>query len=91
MKTGHFCKICGEYKSYENFSSDAHSAHICKECAKLPAEKQNEMLTINQLITLPLQLFKEERSWLEKMRNDESHEVRFALEDSLEPADTDYY
>ena len=101
MNTGHFCKICGKYKTNEKFSSEGHKAHICKECARLPAETLNKMQTINRLIALPLQLSEEERSWLEKMRNDESPEVRFTaewewkirftLEDSPEPADTNHY
>lgn len=39
----HFCKICGEYKANEKFSGKGHAAHICKQCAKLPIEKRNEM------------------------------------------------
>ncbi len=29
---GHYCKICGEYKSNESFSGKGHAQHICKEC-----------------------------------------------------------
>lgn len=29
---GHYCKICGEYKSNESFSGKGHVQHICKEC-----------------------------------------------------------
>ena len=29
---GHYCKMCGEYKSNESFSSKEHKLHICKEC-----------------------------------------------------------
>ncbi len=28
---GHYCKICGEYKSNESFSGKGHTQHICKE------------------------------------------------------------
>ena len=31
---GHYCKICGEYKSNESFSGKGHVQHICKECMK---------------------------------------------------------
>ena len=36
-KHGHYCKVCGEYKSNESFSGSGHAAHICKKCAALPA------------------------------------------------------
>ena len=29
---GHYCKICGKYKSNESFSGKGHAQHICKEC-----------------------------------------------------------
>ena len=29
---GHYCKICGEYKSNESFSGKGHAQHICKRC-----------------------------------------------------------
>ena len=29
---GHYCKICGEYKSNESFSGKGHAQHICKKC-----------------------------------------------------------
>ena len=32
MHKGHYCKICGEYKSNESFSGKGHARHICKEC-----------------------------------------------------------
>lgn len=28
---GHYCKICGEYKSNESFSGKGHAQHLCKE------------------------------------------------------------
>ena len=33
---GHYCKVCGEYKSNESFSGKGHKNHICKKCAQLP-------------------------------------------------------
>ena len=29
---GHYCKVCGEYKSNESFSGKGHAQHICKKC-----------------------------------------------------------
>ena len=47
-KRGHYCKICGEYKSNEKFSGKGHAAHICKTCASLPPEKKSEMAAMNK-------------------------------------------
>ena len=60
-KHGHYCKICGEYKSNEKFSSKGHAAHICKACSALPSEKKAEMMAVNRLLNLPWQLSKEKK------------------------------
>lgn len=52
-KRGHYCKICGEYKSNEKFSDKGHAVHICKACASLPPEKKSEMAAMNRLLNLP--------------------------------------
>ena len=65
-KRGHYCKICGEYKSNEKFSGKGHAAHICKTCASLPPEKKSEMAAMNRLLNLPWRLSKEQISWLKK-------------------------
>jgi hypothetical protein len=36
---GHYCKICGCNRANEKFSGKGHKNHICKECSKLPKEK----------------------------------------------------
>lgn len=77
---GHYCKICGGYKSNEKFSGKGHAAHICKKCARLPIEKRNEMQTVNRLMGLPFRLSKDQRSWLEKMRESQSEEIGNAAE-----------
>ena len=79
-KQGHYCKICGEYKANEKFSGKGHAQHICKQCAKLPAENRNEIQIVNRLMSLPFRLSKEQRSWLEKMKRDEREDVRSAAE-----------
>lgn len=30
--SGHYCRICGEYKANEKFSGKGHAQHICKTC-----------------------------------------------------------
>ena len=41
---GHYCKVCGEYKSNENFSGKDHKNHICKKCAQLPMDVREDMM-----------------------------------------------
>ena len=41
---GHYCKVCGEYKSNENFTGKGHKNHICKKCAKLSKEDRKKMM-----------------------------------------------
>ena len=37
---GHYCKMCGEYKSNESFSGKGHRLHICKKCISAKKEKK---------------------------------------------------
>ena len=78
--SGHYCRICGRYRANEKFSGKGHRNHICKDCARLPAEKRNEMETANRLMNLPFWLSKKQRLWLEKMKKDNRDEVREAAE-----------
>ena len=41
---GHYCKVCGEYKSNESFTGKGHKNHICKKCAKLSKEERERMM-----------------------------------------------
>ena len=41
---GHYCKVCGEYKSNESFTGKGHKNHICKKCAKLSKEDRERMI-----------------------------------------------
>ena len=36
---GHYCKMCGEYKSNESFSGKGHKLHICKVTTQHPYRK----------------------------------------------------
>ena len=83
-QTGHYCKICGRYRANERFSGKGHAAHICKQCAKLPAEKRSVLQTLNRIENLPFYLSRDQRSWLEKMRKDKREEVRTAAEMAYE-------
>jgi hypothetical protein len=40
---GHYCYICGNYKSNESFSGRGHTLHICKSCSK----KKNKDSSVN--------------------------------------------
>src|SRR6185369_2668259 len=35
---GHFCWACGRMRSNESFSGRGHARHLCRECARMPAE-----------------------------------------------------
>ena len=48
-KHGHYCKVCGEYKSNEIFSGSGHAAYICKKCAALPAAQRSEEMIPTKL------------------------------------------
>ncbi len=74
-KHGHYCKVCGEYKSNESFSGSGHGSHICKKCAALsPAERSAEM-TMTRLMNLPWSLSSEQKEWLKKLQRDERPEI----------------
>ena len=74
-KQGHYCKVCGEYKSNESFSGKGHSTHICKKCASLsPAERSRE-ITLNKLMNLPYRLSAEQKAWLKGLQKDKCPEI----------------
>ena len=75
---GHYCRICGRYRANEKFSGGGHKNHICKDCARLPVEKRNEIEAVNRLMSLPFRLSKQQRIWLEKMKEDMRDDVRDA-------------
>ena len=77
---GHYCKICGRRRANEKFSGSGHAAHICKDCARLPIEKRNELQTLTRIENLPFRLNREQCSWLEKKCKDNREEVREAAE-----------
>ena len=72
----HYCKICGRRRANEKFSGSGNAAHICKDCARLPIEKRNELQTLTRIENLPFRLNREQRSWLEKKCNDKRETVR---------------
>ena len=61
-KHGHYCKICGEYKSNEKFSGKGHAAHICKACyALFRLLLLSLQIFLNFLLTFYLQTQKAKR------------------------------
>ncbi len=75
---GHYCKICGRRRANEKFSGSGHAAHICKDCARLPIEKRNELQTLTKIENLPFRLNHEQCLWLEQKRRGKREEVREA-------------
>ena len=51
-RSGHFCRICGEYKANEKFTGKGHARHICKECQSLPDEVKADMVRCNDVMRL---------------------------------------
>lgn len=41
--TGHYCKVCHQYKANEKFSGKGHTKHICKACQNTPISIRKEM------------------------------------------------
>lgn len=80
-KHGHYCKVCGEYKSNESFSGSGHAAHICKKCAALPAAQRSEKMILTKLWNLPWQLSTQQREWLRDLQNDSRPEVASAAKE----------
>lgn len=80
-KHGHYCKVCGEYKSNERFSGSGHAAHICKKCAALPAAQRSETMILTKLWNLPWQLSTQQREWLKGLQNDSRPEVAAAAKE----------
>lgn len=74
-KHGHYCKVCGEYKSNESFSGSGHAAHICKKCAALPATQRSAAMILTKLWNLPWRLSAQQRDWLKGLQNDSRPEV----------------
>ena len=83
-KQGHYCRICGKRKANEKFSGSGHAQHICKECAKLPQEKRDELQTITRIKNLPMWLSKDQRNWLKKQKDAPQENVRSAAISSWE-------
>ncbi len=74
--SGHYCKICGEYKANEKFSGKGHAAHICKACSRLSVAEKAEAMTINRLYNLPMRrLTDSEKKWLENRVHDQRPEI----------------
>ena len=74
-KYGHYCKVCGGYKSNESFSGSGHAAHICTKCAPLPAAQRSEEMIPTKLWKLPSQWSTQQRDWLKGLQNDSRPEA----------------
>ena len=83
-KQGPFCKINGCYRANERFSGKGHIPHICKQCAKLPAQKWSELHTLNRIENFPFYLSRDQRSCLEGLLRNPQGEVRATAETAYE-------
>jgi hypothetical protein len=79
-KSGHYCKICSEYKSNESFSGKGHAKHICKRCSKKSPTEQAADITLNRLFNMPFRkLSPVEKSWLENRLHDQRKKLNRLL------------
>ena len=46
---GHWCKICDRMLPNEKFSGKGHKSHICKKCARLPKEKREAIMQVDEI------------------------------------------
>lgn len=83
-KHGPFCIINGCYRANERFSGKGHIPHICKQCAKLPAQKWSELQTLNRIENFPFYLSRDQRSCLEGLLRNPQGEVRATAETAYE-------
>ena len=65
-KQGHYCKVCGSYRANEKFSGKGHAAHICKQCAKLPATERAQRIKENRQPLLNVDADRDARNQLKK-------------------------
>ena len=79
-KHGHYCKVCGEYKSNESFSGKGHSAHICKKCGMLPPAERSKEMTLTRLMNLSYRLSAEQKAWLKGLQKDKCSEIAEAAQ-----------
>jgi len=49
-RRGHYCRICGSLRPNEAFSGKGHRIHVCKKCARLHKEKQEEIEYEDEII-----------------------------------------
>ncbi|GAB6153603.1 hypothetical protein JCM17380_23530 [Desulfosporosinus burensis] len=81
-RSGHYCKICSEYKSNESFSGKGHANHICRRCSKKSPTEQAADITLNRLFNMPFRkLSPAEKSWLENRLHDQREEVKSAAQE----------
>jgi len=81
-KSGHYCKICYEYRSNESFSGKGHANHICKRCGKKSPTEQAADMTLNRINNTPFRkLSLAEKSWLENRLHDQREEVKTAAQE----------
>ena len=81
-RSGHYCKICSEYKSNESFSGKGHANHICKRCSKKSPTEQDAGMTLNRLFNLPFRkLSPADKSWLENRLHDQREEIKSAAQE----------
>jgi hypothetical protein len=82
---GHYCKICSSILPNEKFSGKGHAVHICRACAKIPEEKQEEQIALNRIFGVYryLDLSRDNRRMLEEYSQSPNERIRSAALETL--------
>jgi len=82
---GHYCKVCGQVLPNEKFTGKGHAAHICKNCAKKPAEQRDEEIVLNRIsrVYMYMDLLRENRRMLENYSRSPREKIRSAVLNAL--------
>lgn len=96
VNTGHYCRICHQYKANEKFSGKGHAKHICKACSRLSPsqrkERDEEFISRIEVVyrdeeeieeTIELPFAAEEKLSLEDYDEDFVQELTYYMEDEL--------
>lgn len=86
---GHFCWVCGRRRPNERFSGKGHSAHVCRDCARLGPEElayRQTARNMERCVTFDGFIPRKQRAVFERFLQHEDPRIR-ALAQHLERMD----
>lgn len=74
---GHYCYVCGRYRSNESFSGKNHSRHICKSCSKNKNKitEENLLNDVNEFDDEEILLVHETKTYISEEYEIEDEEI----------------